>query len=173
MLKKGQAALEFLSTYGWAFIVVLLMISAITSFIVFNPGFIPNQCSFEADLNCDDYMITVNAADSASRAFIVLQQTTGRPIYLVDFTCKDVDLQVEGTGNFVRSDDTAIDMSAISDDEKKWDSREDVVLMCELPGNPYAGLIGEGVQLKLDITYLTRENGFEHTFSGELYSKII
>jgi len=36
MNKKGQAALEFLMTYGWAFLVILVMIGALAYF-----GFIP------------------------------------------------------------------------------------------------------------------------------------
>lgn len=169
IMKKGQAALEFLSTYGWAFLVMLLMIGAVTSFIVFNPSMIPSQCTFESDVVCDDYTITVG---SASQAFVVLKQTTGRPIYLSDFDCEDREKELLGTGYFMKGE-SKIDMGSMSVEDKKWDPREEVVLMCEFPGNPYQGFNGEGAQIFLEVTYQSRENGFDHTFNGELYSRII
>jgi len=36
-MKKGQAALEFLTTYGWAILVVMVMIGALAYFGVLNP----------------------------------------------------------------------------------------------------------------------------------------
>jgi len=51
--KKGQAALEFLSTYGWAFLVVLVMIGALSYFGVLNPSnFVPENCNFGSSLSC-------------------------------------------------------------------------------------------------------------------------
>ena len=37
-MRKAQAALEFLTTYGWAFIVILIMIGALAYFGVLNPS---------------------------------------------------------------------------------------------------------------------------------------
>ncbi|GEM_PF-3571866 len=51
--KKGQAALEFLTTYGWAFLVILVMIGALSYFGVLNPeAYIPEACNFGAVLSC-------------------------------------------------------------------------------------------------------------------------
>jgi len=51
--KKGQAALEFLTTYGWAFLVVLVMIGALSYFGVLNPeNYIPDSCNFGTVLSC-------------------------------------------------------------------------------------------------------------------------
>jgi len=36
--KKGQAAMEFLMTYGWALLVVLIAIGALAFFGVLNPS---------------------------------------------------------------------------------------------------------------------------------------
>ncbi len=45
--RKGQAALEFLTTYGWAFLVILVMIGALSYFGVLNPQrFLPDKCLF-------------------------------------------------------------------------------------------------------------------------------
>ena len=56
--KKSQAALEFLTTYGWAFLVILIMISALAYFGILNPsGLLPDRCNFGSEIGCVDYTI--------------------------------------------------------------------------------------------------------------------
>ncbi len=56
---KSQAALEFLTTYGWAFLVILIMISTLAYFGILNPGkILPNRCNFGAEFQCIDYQIS-------------------------------------------------------------------------------------------------------------------
>ena len=44
--KKGQAAMEFLMTYGWAILVVLVAIGALAYFGVLSPDrFLPERCT--------------------------------------------------------------------------------------------------------------------------------
>lgn len=58
-MKKSQAALEFLMTYGWAILVVMLALGALAYFGVFNPNkFAPNKCIFSNGLNCIGNKIT-------------------------------------------------------------------------------------------------------------------
>ncbi len=58
MNKKAQGALEFLMTYGWAFLVILIMIGALAYFGVLNPTrFLPERCSFGTQLGCEDYIL--------------------------------------------------------------------------------------------------------------------
>lgn len=55
--KKGQAAMEFLMTYGWALLVVLVAIGALAFFGVLNPGqFLPDQCTFFSGVSCTNYI---------------------------------------------------------------------------------------------------------------------
>jgi hypothetical protein len=52
-MKKAQAALEFLTTYGWAFLVILVMIGALAYFGVLNPkNFLPSRCTFSPEVSC-------------------------------------------------------------------------------------------------------------------------
>ena len=63
--KKAQAAMEFLTTYGWMFLVVLVAIGAMTYF-----GFtdvkskVPSTCYFGTEFECGPYMITENGSVS-------------------------------------------------------------------------------------------------------------
>ena len=57
-MKKGQAALEFLMTYGWAILVVLVAIGALAYFGVLRPErLLPEKCvvATGSGLYCDDY----------------------------------------------------------------------------------------------------------------------
>ena len=53
---KSQAALEFIMTYGWAILVVLVAIGALSYFGVLNPGrFLPSRCTLPAGIGCLDF----------------------------------------------------------------------------------------------------------------------
>jgi len=58
-MKRAQAALEFLTTYGWAFLVILVMIGALAYFGVLNPkNVLPGRCTFSPEIHCVEYQIT-------------------------------------------------------------------------------------------------------------------
>lgn len=64
-MKKGQAAMEFLMTYGWAIIVVLVAIGALAYFGVLSPNkLLPERTTFAAPLpNLD--VARINAASNS------------------------------------------------------------------------------------------------------------
>jgi hypothetical protein len=73
MAKKGQGALEFLMTYGWAFLVILIMIGALAYFGVLNPSrWLPDRCQFGTGTLCREgqYVVTADA-DHTIRAQLV------------------------------------------------------------------------------------------------------
>mgnify|MGYP003966384229 CR=1 FL=1 len=56
MNKKGQAAMEFLMTYGWAILVVLVAVATLSYFgVLDNKGMIPSKCLFSAPVPCVDH----------------------------------------------------------------------------------------------------------------------
>ena len=80
---KGQAALEFLTTYGWAFLVILIMIGALAYFGVLNPSkLLPNRCQFSSEFQCLDYQIS-----ATSNTFnLKLKSNSGDPIQISAIT---------------------------------------------------------------------------------------
>ena len=53
MFKRSQAAMEFLMTYGWAIVVVMVMLGALAYFGVFNvKSFLPKRCLAGSDMSC-------------------------------------------------------------------------------------------------------------------------
>jgi len=60
--KRSQAALEFLATYGWAFLIILIMIAGLAYFGVLDPTrFLPDKCLFGNGIGaCRDYAVLSN-----------------------------------------------------------------------------------------------------------------
>jgi|TARA_B100001964_G_C14169044_1_gene570546 hypothetical protein len=53
---KSQAALEFLTTYAWAFLVIMITIGALYYFGVFDfSRFLPQKCMFPSQFECIDF----------------------------------------------------------------------------------------------------------------------
>ena len=60
--KKSQAALEFLMTYGWAILVVLVAVGALAYFGVLNPDrFLPSKCTLQSGIACVDHKVEIAA----------------------------------------------------------------------------------------------------------------
>ncbi len=128
---RGQAALEFLTTYGWAILVVLLAIGALGYYGIYNPGDSqPESCMMSPGLACGGYQLTTTGSDAELTLYlknsfgkqINLQKVTIEPGF--DYTtssCDDLDLG----GQFVNEEDEAVIVCTyglsqpISDDEKE------------------------------------------------------
>src|SRR3989344_3970860 len=60
--RKSQAAMEFLMTYGWAILVVLVAIGALAYFGVLSPDkFLPSKCQLPAGIACTDFKVDAGA----------------------------------------------------------------------------------------------------------------
>ncbi len=54
MMRKGQAAMEYLMTYGWALLVIVVVLGALVYMGVLNPqGMVPETCNLQAGLMCN------------------------------------------------------------------------------------------------------------------------
>ncbi|MAF36504.1 hypothetical protein CL622_05300 [archaeon] len=58
--KRGQVAMEFLMTYGWAIIIILLAVAALWLLGVFSPS-VTTTCQIEAPFTCQDAVISDNS----------------------------------------------------------------------------------------------------------------
>ncbi|MEM4397447.1 MAG: hypothetical protein QW757_02355 [Candidatus Woesearchaeota archaeon] len=68
-MKKGQAAMEFLMTYGWAILVVIAAIAALAYFGVLDPArLLPERCQFPAGMDCIDKAAIDGTADTVTIA---------------------------------------------------------------------------------------------------------
>ncbi len=55
---KGQAAMEYLMTYGWALVALVVVIAALMATGVFNPSYmVSEECTMQPDLSCGAYVL--------------------------------------------------------------------------------------------------------------------
>lgn len=72
--KRAQAAIEFLTTYGWSFIIIVAVLALMGYFGVTNIGDrLPSQCSFDKSFLCTSYI----AQTDGSFAFEIVSQLSG------------------------------------------------------------------------------------------------
>jgi len=58
MKLRGQSAMEFLMTYGWAILVMVIVIGVLFYVGVFNPGTAaPSACTLGAGFSCYSYIV--------------------------------------------------------------------------------------------------------------------
>lgn len=82
-IRKSQAALEFLTTYGWAFLVILIMIGTLAYFGILSPGkILPNRCNIGPEFECIDFQIS--ATDNTFK--MRLKNNAGEPIAIQSMT---------------------------------------------------------------------------------------
>ena len=68
--KKSQVAMEFLMTYGWAILIVLIVLAALFFLGVFNPR-IANACLATVPFVCSDVKLTDGGAGSDTLTLVL------------------------------------------------------------------------------------------------------
>ena len=161
-LTKGQAALEFLTTYGWAILVILIMIGTLAYFGILTPSkVLPNRCTFGAELQCEDYQISATGNLFKLR----LKNGIGESISVTAIT-----IGSEGSTNYVC---TGPNTPALPITWTPSTSTDFVFNACN---SAAAGFIaGEKGKVLITMTYNTVASGstYARQTKGEVYANII
>ncbi len=147
MKKRAQAAMEFLMTYGWAILVVLIAISALAYFGVLNPSrFLPESCTLVPGMSCVDF----KADSTTNLTTLVIQNGMGQDLNT---------FRVNMTGYACTENSS---LGTFNDADKQTFS-----ITC----NDLSGKSGQ--RLKEDIViYFNSSAGITHTETGQLITKI-
>lgn len=146
--ETSQAAMEFMMTYGWAMIVLIIAIASLAYFGVLNPSrFLPDQCILPAGLACLDFNVYSDNVE------IVLRNSFGETI-----TIEQIDVDKDGGGSCSYIPVPATDL-------KDHEKRIFTVQPC-INGEPGGKFLGE-----LSVTY-TLEDKLTHVVNGKLVSRI-
>ena len=78
--KKGQSALEFITTYSWAFLILTIFLSVAASLILSKNTYTytPASCYIEPELPCTD--LVVMSKQFSSQAILIFTNNIGTPI---------------------------------------------------------------------------------------------
>lgn len=178
-MKKAQSALEFLMTYGWAFLVILIMIGALAYFGVLNPQkFLPDRCNFGTQISCNTDMVVVNAAD-AKTVVARLVNGVGQKIklYNVGVTTPTVSFSA-CTGCLVDATATACGnapniVGTAFANAVDWDNGvpKNIIFSCTGGAS-----LSQGTKVRLDVNGKWAVSGAAETFakplSGEIYATV-
>lgn len=162
MFKKGQAAMEFLMTYGWAILVVLAAIGALAYFGVLNPGqLLPDKCTFPASFDCVDKPV-VNFNTGVVQ--LAIRNDVGYPIDTIgDTLTGDGDCTTIGTLTVVDAVNGSLDYTGTTDMQPG--ARAVVQFTCG------GGTISGDFESDVQISYVNTETTLTHSARGELRAK--
>jgi len=158
--KRAQAAMEFLMTYGWAILVVLIAISALAYFGVLNPSrFLPESCTLVPGMSCVDFKV------DESNITLVIQNGMGQDLENFAVTIAS-DTNCSFAANWT-CDGTQCGPSASN---FTLTDSEDVKLICTSSNHG----LSSGARYKKDISisYKKGMDGLTHTDLGQLITKI-
>ena len=157
-LRKSQAAMEFLMTYGWAILVVLVAIGALAYFGVLSPDrVLPAKCQLPAGIACTDFKITAGATPTTGTVDIVLRNGVGFDIGSEDAT-DDFRVAVTGcTGDYIVTTDTV----ELSNGQQKTFQ----VTACSLSaGSKFSG--------NFNVSYVNKDTDLAHKIQGTITGRV-
>jgi len=159
-MRRGQAAMEYIVTYGWAFLVILVVIGGLAYFGVITPSrWVPERCDFGAQLECKDYQLFTEKAD------LFFLNNFGKDISITGVQMRMDDGSLSPTLSMTDtvggSPVTTIDISA--------GATGDVILTLPSAADLTAG---EKQQVTLVITFQRNPGGSPHTLTGTVYAKV-
>lgn len=145
-MSRGQAAMEFLTTYGWMFMIVGLAGGALAYFGVFDlDNFAPESCVFNQNFHCERSIIKTNGDIS-----LEVRNNLGETV-----TLKRIDIH--------KPDGTVQSTNYIT----QWKKR-DILSINASTGYPF--IEGERYSVEVTIHYLPQK-GFEETVTGNVQGK--
>jgi hypothetical protein len=158
MKTRGQAALEFLSTYGFAFLIILVMIGALSYFGVLNPTrFLPERCLVGTEFDCRDYQILRDGVTGDLQVSVVLVNNKGNTVHINTVGTPDI------RSNFPITLVSCSDASNVANGAT-------ATIVCDVEGDFPAA--GEKIKLEYDFIYQELGGTFSHPIKGEIFATI-
>jgi uncharacterized protein (UPF0333 family) len=155
--RRGQAALEFLVTYGWAIMAAMLVIGALTYFGLSNPAkSLPDTCTFSNAFVCKDFLI------NSTTARITVMNSAGQTIYGTG---------IDGSINASYTDNSIVQCDVTSFPVASLEPEAELYITCNNPpGYPFD--VNEKAKVKVTITYAKSPSGYSQVSLGEVYSTV-
>lgn len=143
--KRGQAVLEYLLTYGWGILVVIIGVSVLTYFGFLSPSnLLPNSCDFGAQLVCQEYRVTKTA--TGADIDLRLRNDFGRDITVFDAQGVDMTVTPKNTPLLIpKKDVQELQLETVNPVAKNEKARVAVILEFARndSGAPHHDLAGE------------------------------
>jgi len=102
-MRKGQTAMEYLMTYGWAILIIMIVLAVLFYLGVLNPSTVtPNQCTFPPGFTC-----VTNKLQPNGNLYLVVGQGTGKTIRIMGINCtQNTSMEFQTQGRVFWGNDT-------------------------------------------------------------------
>jgi len=154
---RGQSAIEYLTTHGWAILILLVVIASLFWLGVVNPkSVLHSSFLLPADMSCRAYIL-----NTTGHVAVDIGQATGHPINVTKFRCtqeRDPVPDTISTPVYISNGDHAF----ITDGTQQCYT---------LAGANATGTTGSQYKGKIYIAYTELDTGFEHTVVGDVSLK--
>jgi|GEM_PF-2759557 len=151
--RHGQAALEYLATYGWALLVVLVVVGAFTYF-----GFIDVKSAVPSSFDIGDGFVAAGYKVDESSLRVGMINNLGTDVTVKYVTAKSVDDSSEAVCNSVKVYAQPVTMS---------NGERQMFIIPDCGGNP-----GKRMRAKIAVTYAKDGESIDHTVNGYLDATI-
>ncbi|MDE1869718.1 MAG: hypothetical protein KGH71_01890 [Candidatus Micrarchaeota archaeon] len=155
---KAQSAMEYLLTYGWAFLIIAVVLGAMFALGIFNPGqFAGQECILPAGFSCLSFFLSSNGV-----LVVNLIQATQSPLNITGYNCSAATPFILGPNIVVANQ---IYMPIGSNSSISMTCYNNVGNVISLtPGQLYTGTLG--------FNYTETTTGFPHVAYGKIAVKV-
>ena len=154
--ERAQSALEYLTTYGWAILVLAIVLAGLYALGLFSPSsFTHSTCTLEADFSCLSTALSSNGV-----LFVNIEQSTPSPINVTRVSCTT---DVYSLHPLILSPVAQISVGG----NQTFD------VQCWTNSSKYSGSLGSIYTGYLVINYTSQQTGFPHTIYGPIVQKVV
>lgn len=155
--KSGQAAMEFLMTYGWAILVVLVVIGALAYFGILNPeNFLPRRCILGSEISCVDWLLRSDGTFIIRLGNGIANRITLDTVAMNDTTFK----------NQIQSCTVGAGLPATLNPGEQTQTP----LQATCTGTGLA--VGSAIRGYITVQYTDTVTGFQHSVQGDFVTKV-
>ncbi|MEK6949795.1 MAG: hypothetical protein AABX34_06235 [Nanoarchaeota archaeon] len=171
-MRKSQAALEFLTTYSWAFLVIIIMVGALAYFGVLSPSkLLPDRCNFGSEVGCNkDFMVVNNVNDNTLT--LRLENDFGGPVTVTTATTVTIDVVAAGACT-PQIGTTIATLANIPVGGFTWNSDATIIFAADCAAGT-ALVEKEKVKFTIELVYFPVASGSTYTkrVFGEVFTTI-
>ena len=153
-----QSAMEYLTTYGWALLIMAIVLAAMFALGVFNPGqFAGQECLVPAGFSCLSYFIANNGVLTLN-----LQQSTTSGLNVTGYNCSTNSTTVK-----------IIPIPPASQVYMAIGSNYTFTMKCYLSSGGVANSLISGTLFtgSIGMNYTEMQTGFPHTIYGRIAAR--
>lgn len=175
--RKAQSAIEFLVTYGWAFLMVLGFIGALFYLDVLDVSrLLPDKCEFSSEIACQEKIVIEESNQGAEdgKVFVKLANNLGASIIIDDCFlsipemteeddafCSDTD-GICGSGNF----------NLIGTEWPQGETRTFNFSSCRTKDFGLAAGNKQDVNMIIQYYAVGSSGSYKHNVTGHIFTKI-